>query len=115
MKDIEELELEVSSKKRKLDDGSELILKNTVQQQVSGIDEETEYFRFKNLHTPSKCFLILGELHRAIQEKTNEEEVEKLILIKRKEMLIKLYNLEEIQQIENASKEILRDNKITTQ
>lgn len=51
-------------------------------------------------------------MYKSFVEKPNTEDIEKLLLEKKKEQLIKMYNLDEINQLESDSKEILKENKI---
>jgi pre-mRNA-splicing factor ISY1 len=67
---------------------------------------EAELERFRNLHTPNGQPITLNK---------NDEEIEKLVLEKKKKQLIKLLNLEEIENFVQENQEILRDNKIVLQ
>jgi pre-mRNA-splicing factor ISY1 len=104
LKDIEELQLEVGNKKRKLEDG---IIK------VSNDEfDEAEFIKFKILHTQSILLIYLDILHKTSTEKPKDDDMEKLMLIKRKEMLIKMYKLEDFEDLVQENAEILKVNKV---
>lgn len=67
-----------------------------------------EFLRFKMLHTPD------GQ-NMELKLKQNDEEIEKLILEKKKKQLIKLLNLEEVENLTKESQDILKENKIVFQ
>jgi len=45
-------------------------------------------------------------------EKPTEDQIEKILIDKKKAHLIKMFNLEEMDEIEKANSEILKRNKI---
>ena len=67
---------------------------------------EGELHRFRDIHTPNGQPVTLNK---------NDEEIEKLVLDKKKKQLIKLLNLDEIENFVQENQEILRDNKIVLQ
>jgi pre-mRNA-splicing factor ISY1 len=98
------LELEESevkgNKKQKLDQES---AKYVIRKEKFN---EGELHRFRDIHTPNGQPVTLNK---------NDEEIEKLVLDKKKKQLIKLLNLEEIENFVQENQEILRDNKIVLQ
>lgn len=88
-----------NNKKRKIDENTSF---NPSSLQVA---TDEEYLRFKILHTPD-------QIYKSYYEKPNEEDIEKLILEKKKAQLIKMYNLEELENFEKQNNDIMKDNKI---
>jgi pre-mRNA-splicing factor ISY1 len=104
LKDIEELQLEVSNKKRKLDEGD---MKTSITE-----FEDIEFNKFKNLHTHSKLIFNLDITHQTYIDKPTDDDLEKLTLIKHKEMLIKKFKLEDFEDLVKENAEILKENKV---
>lgn len=113
--ELEEKEFESGKKKQRLSNEGDMaayggiapISKDKYILKKEKYDEE-EFLRFKMLHSanePVKDYI----------NKQNEEEMEKLILEKKKKQLLKLLNLEEIESLIKENEEILQDNKIVAQ
>ena len=45
-------------------------------------------------------------------EKPTEDQIEKILIEKKKAYLIKMFNLEEMEELERANNEIMKQNKI---
>lgn len=48
-------------------------------------------------------------------EKPTEDQIEKILIEKKKAQLIKMFNLEELEEIEKTSDAILKENKLIKQ
>ena len=61
---------------------------------------------FKKLHSPDE------PVHKAFALKPKEDDIEKFMLEKKRNQIIKMYNLDEIQEIVNENEELLKNNDI---
>ena len=68
--------------------------------------DDEEYIKFKKLHSNDE------PLYNAFASKPTEEEIEKILLDKKKTMLINMYQLDEFEEIEKENVEFLKDNKV---
>ena len=97
----ENLAIDSSKKKKKLDEEKALIIDGVVYR-----TDDEEYIKFKKLHSNDE------PLYNAFASKPTEEEIEKILLDKKKTMLINMYQLDEFEEIEKENVEFLKDNKI---
>jgi hypothetical protein len=100
---LKEAENSLPQKKQKLDHGEVKKLNKLTMTPAS----EEEYIKFKLLHTHE-------ELHKSYLHQPNDEEVEKLLLAKKKQQLIKLLKLDEFEDLVKENEQILKENKIIT-
>jgi len=92
--------MEVGQKKKKLDNSKPQIVS------LSNKNTDEEFNMFKKLHSNEE------PLHKTFAEKPREEDIEKLMLEKKKNQIIKMFNLDEIQEITNENEELLKNNEI---
>jgi pre-mRNA-splicing factor ISY1 len=103
-KDVEEQNFEIGNKKQKLDDDlfHEPKLNFKVKQEL--FDEE-EFTKFKNM--------FVSEIkNNLLENKKDDYEMEMQIVEKKKKHLIKMFDLEEFENMAKDANEILKDNKI---
>ena len=105
--ELQEKEFETARKKQRLNSDDNTLLSKDKYIIRRENFEEVEFLRFKILHTPD------GEnISLTVPNKQNEEEIEKLILEKKKKQLIKMLNLEEAENIVKETEELLKENKM---
>lgn len=97
----ESLLVDVSKKKKKLEDEKTLIMDGVVYR-----EDDEEYIKFKKIHSNEE------PLYNSFTIKPSEEEIEKILLEKKKNMLIDMYQLDEFEEIEKETNEILKENKV---
>jgi len=97
----ESLLVEVSKKKKKLEDEKTLIMDGVVYR-----EDDEEYMKFRKIHSNEE------PLYNAFATKPSEEEIEKILLEKKKNMLINMYQLDEFEELEKEASEILKENKV---
>jgi pre-mRNA-splicing factor ISY1 len=103
--ELQEKEYENARKRQRLNsDDNTLLTKETYIIKREDYNED-EFLRFKMLHTPDGQNIEL-------KLKQSDEEIEKLILEKKKKQLIKLLNLDEVDNLVKQSQEILKENKV---
>jgi pre-mRNA-splicing factor ISY1 len=103
--ELQEKEYENARKRQRLNsDDNTLLTKETYIIKREDYNED-EFLRFKMLHTPDGQNIEL-------KLKQSDEEIEKLILEKKKKQLIKLLNLDEVDNLVKESQEILKENKV---
>jgi pre-mRNA-splicing factor ISY1 len=106
--ELQEKEYENARKKQRINSDENILL--TKESYIIKKEEynQEEFLRFKILHTPD------GQ-NMELKLKQNDDEIEKLILEKKKKQLIKLLNLDEVENLTKESQEILKENKIVFQ
>lgn len=106
--ELQEKEYENARKKQRINSDENILL--TKESYIIKKEEynQEEFLRFKMLHTPD------GQ-NMELKLKQNDDEIEKLILEKKKKQLIKLLNLDEVENLTKESQEILKENKIVFQ
>jgi pre-mRNA-splicing factor ISY1 len=97
----ESLLVDISKKKKKLEDEKTLIMDGVVYR-----EDDEEYIKFRKIHTNEE------PLYNAFATKPSEEEIEKILLEKKKNMLINMYQLDEFEELEKEASEILKENKV---
>jgi len=97
----ESLLVDISKKKKKLEDEKTLIMDGVVYR-----EDDEEYIKFRKIHTKDE------PLYNASATKPSEEEIEKILLEKKKNMLINMYQLDEFEELEKEASEILKENKV---
>jgi len=103
--DIEEMDYEVAKKKQKLDLDYNESISNKIQTARQELFNEDEYLKFKSLFSPDDRF-------DNVTSAPKEEDMEKMILEKKKKHLIKMFNLEDFENMIQENEEILKTNKI---
>jgi pre-mRNA-splicing factor ISY1 len=103
--DIEEMDYEVAKKKQKLDHDFNESISNKVQIARQELFNEDEYLKFKSLFSSDDRF-------DNVTSAPKEEDMEKMILEKKKKHLIKMFNLEEFENMIQENEEMLKTNKI---
>lgn len=106
--ELAELDIENSKKKQRLDNlDYNNIDNNSFKKQSKKLElfNEDEYLKFKFLHTPE-------DLHKSFVNKPSDIEVEKLLLEKKKRQLIRMFDLDEFQEIVKVNEKILKHNKV---
>lgn len=106
--ELQEKEYENARKKQRINSDENILL--TKESYIIKKEEynQEEFLRFKMLHTPD------GQ-NMELKLKQNDDEIEKLILEKKKKQLIKLLNLDEVENLAKESQDILKENKIVFQ
>ena len=97
----ESLLVDISKKKKKLEDEKTLIMDGVVYR-----EDDEEYMKFRKIHSNEE------PLYNAFATKPSEEEIEKILLEKKKNMLINMYQLDEFEELEKEASEILKENKV---
>jgi pre-mRNA-splicing factor ISY1 len=103
--DVEEMDYEVAKKKQKLDFDFSDSVSGKVHMARQELFNEEEFLKFKSLFSPDDRF-------DNITTGPQEEDMEKMILEKKKKHLIKMFNLEEFENMIHENEEILKKNKI---
>ncbi len=99
--ELEEKEVESGKKKQKIDE--EVVNEKYILKREEFDPEELHQFRL--LHSPNEPF-------KEFMSKPQDEEMDKLILDKKKKQLLKLLDLEDIETLIKENEEILKENKV---
>ena len=104
--DVDEFGFEVAKKKQKIEQEINDQLSGKIVLARQELFNEEEFLKFKGLFSPDDRFDNISN------SAPREDEMEKIILEKKKKHLIKLFNLEEFENMVQENEEILRNNKI---
>jgi len=104
--DVNEFGFEVAKKKQKIEHEINDHISGKIVLARQELFNEEEYLKFKGLFSPDDRFDSI------CNSAPREDEMEKIIIEKKKKHLIKLFNLEEFENMVQENEEILKSNKI---